>query len=161
MVLNNSCECIHTLRKDAYGLVHARLCKGAAASLLWKLLRTYLESCAKHRAGCRVPPALLPAQPLPTPSVARRCSLKKSIQIHAISWRGRPCGVAQASSDHPRWCRPHPVCLWVALALGRAEVTRHRNAISPFSRELNSVQRPMAVCLNIWCQISRCCLRAD
>jgi len=22
-------------------------------------------------------------------------------------------------------------------------------------------QRPMAVCLNIWCQISRCCLRAD
>jgi len=27
-------------------LVHARLCNGAAASLPWKLLRTYLESCA-------------------------------------------------------------------------------------------------------------------
>jgi len=26
--------------------VHARLCNGAAASLPWKLLRTYLESCA-------------------------------------------------------------------------------------------------------------------
>jgi len=27
-------------------LMHARLCNGAAASLPWKLLRTYLESCA-------------------------------------------------------------------------------------------------------------------
>ena len=27
-------------------LVHARLCNGAAASLPWKLMRTYLESCA-------------------------------------------------------------------------------------------------------------------
>ena len=27
-------------------LVHARLCNGAAASLPWQLLRTYLESCA-------------------------------------------------------------------------------------------------------------------
>jgi len=50
-----------------------------------------------------------------TKSVARRCSLKKSVQIHASSWRGRRCGLAQASFDHPCWCRPHPVCLWVAL----------------------------------------------
>jgi len=50
--------------------------------------------------------------------VAWRCSLKKSVQIHASSWRGRRCGVAQASLNHLRWCRPHPVCLWVALALG-------------------------------------------
>ena len=46
MVLNNTCECMQTLRKNAYGLVHVRLCNGAAASLPWKLLRTYLESCA-------------------------------------------------------------------------------------------------------------------
>ena len=40
-------------------LVHARLCNSAAASLPWKLLRTYLESCA---TSCRLsfPPALLP-----------------------------------------------------------------------------------------------------
>jgi len=46
MVLNNTCECMPTLRKNAYGLVHAHLSNGAAASLPWKLLRTYLESCA-------------------------------------------------------------------------------------------------------------------
>ena len=51
--------------------------------------------------------------------VARRCSLKKSVQIHASLWRSRRCGVAQASFDHLRWCRPHPVGLWFALALGR------------------------------------------
>jgi len=106
---------------------------GVAASLSWKLLRTYLESCAnivqavvyhppfcRSRAGppsstrppsCRPPAALLPP-------VARRCSLQKFVQIHASSRRSRRCGVAQASSDHSRWCRPHPVCLWVALALG-------------------------------------------
>jgi len=43
---HNTCECMHTLRKNAYGLVPARLCNGAEASLPWKLLRTYLESCA-------------------------------------------------------------------------------------------------------------------
>ena len=60
MVLNNTCECIHTLRKNAYGLVHACLCNGAAASLPWKLLRTYLESCVNivqavvcHPPSCR------------------------------------------------------------------------------------------------------------
>ena len=40
-------------------LVHARLCNGAAASLSWKLLRTYLSLA---RTSCRLsfPPALLP-----------------------------------------------------------------------------------------------------
>jgi len=52
-------------------------------------------------------------------SFAWRCSLKKSVQIHASSWRGGRCGVAQASFDHPHWCGPHPVCLWFWLALGR------------------------------------------
>ena len=58
--------------KNAYGLVYARLFNCAAASLPWKLLRTYLESCANieqavvsarppapHRAGRP------PAGPLP------------------------------------------------------------------------------------------------
>jgi len=45
----------------------------------------------------------------------KRCLLKKSVQIHASSWRGRCCGVAQASFNHLRWCRPHPVYLWVAF----------------------------------------------
>jgi len=72
----------------------------------------------EHRAGCRLPPALAAPPAVSTKPVARRCSLKKSVQIHASSWRGRRCGVAQASFDHLRWCRPHPVSLWVALLLG-------------------------------------------
>ena len=57
MVLNNTCECKPTVLKNAYGLVHARICNGAAASLPWKLLRTYLES-REHRAGSCLLPAL-------------------------------------------------------------------------------------------------------
>jgi len=46
MVLNNTCEWMPSLRQSAYGLVHVRLCNGVEASLPWKLLWTYLESCA-------------------------------------------------------------------------------------------------------------------
>jgi len=42
----------------------------------------------------------------------------------------RRCGVVQASFDRPHWCGPHPVCLWVALALGRRP---HPNKISIFA----------------------------
>ena len=31
--VHNTCECMHTLRKNAYGLGHTRLCNGAEASL--------------------------------------------------------------------------------------------------------------------------------
>jgi len=93
--------------KNACGLVYVRLFKCAVASLPWKLLRTYLESCANIAQAVVYCPPFHP--PSCRQSVARRCSLKKSVQIHASSWRGRHCGVAQASSDHPRWCRPHPV----------------------------------------------------
>jgi len=93
--------------KNAYGLVYACLFNCAAAFLPRRLLRTYLESCAN------IVPAVVYCPPHRPPScrqsVSRRCSLKKSHQIHASSWRGRHCGVALASSDHPRWCRPHPV----------------------------------------------------
>jgi len=69
------------------------------------------------QASCRLSFAARPPAGS-TKSVAWRCSLKKSVQIHASSRHGRHCGVAQASSDHPRLCRSHPVCLSVALALG-------------------------------------------
>jgi len=95
--------------KNAYGLVYARLFICVAASLPWNLLRTYLESCANIVQPVVYCPPSCP--PCCRQSVARWCSLKKSVQIHASSWRGRHCGVTQASSNHPRWCRPHPVCL--------------------------------------------------
>jgi len=62
MVLNNTRECMPTLRKNAYRLVHARPCNGAAASLPWKLLQTYLESLA--RISCRL---LFTARPAARP----------------------------------------------------------------------------------------------
>ena len=69
--------------KNAYGLMYARLFNCAAASLPWKLLRTYLEPCAN------IVQAIVYCPPYHPPScrqfVARRCSLKKSVQIHASS----------------------------------------------------------------------------
>ena len=54
---------------------------GAAASLPWKLLRTYFESCANIVQAVVYCP---PYRPLFC-CVARRCSLKKSVQIHVSS----------------------------------------------------------------------------
>ena len=45
-------------------LVHARLCNGAPTSLPWKILRTYLESCAN------IVQAVISARP-PAPSSSR------------------------------------------------------------------------------------------
>jgi len=65
MALNNTCACMPTLRKNAYGLVHVHLCNGAAASLSWKLLRTNLESCAN------IVQAVVTTRPLATRGRAR------------------------------------------------------------------------------------------
>jgi len=115
MVLTTLVEVHFTLSaKNVYALVHARICNDAEASLPWNYCELILSLA---RASCRL---LFAARPtaVSTKPVAWRCSLKKSVQIHASSWRGRRFGVAQASFDHPRWCRPHPICPWVALALG-------------------------------------------
>ena len=77
---------VHACRlsaKNAYGLVYARLFNCAAASLPCKLLRTYLESCANIVQAVVYCPPFRP--PSCRQSVARRCSLKKSVQIHASS----------------------------------------------------------------------------
>ena len=106
--------------KSTYALVHARICNCAEASLPWKLLRTYLESCASIVQAVVCRPLLLPlllSRPNPSPDAV--CSRRTSSKSALSPWRGPRCGVAQASLDHPLWCRPHPVCLWVALALGR------------------------------------------
>jgi len=54
------------------------------ANLFWVL--------CKHPAGCGLPPALASPPTVFTNPVAQHCSLKKSVQIHAISWRGHRCG---------------------------------------------------------------------
>ena len=81
-------SCMH-----AYATVHKIFCHGSYCELILSLARALcrLSFDARPPAGS-------------TKSVAWRCSLKKFVQIHASSWRGRCCGVAQASFDHPRWC---------------------------------------------------------
>ena len=76
---------MHTCIYISPKLVHARLCNGAAASLPWNLLRTYLESCANvvRAVVSARPPAPSPAALLLARS--QTCSLKKSDQIHASS----------------------------------------------------------------------------
>jgi len=76
----------------AYATVQNLLCHVSYCELIFSLAR----------ASCRL---LFAAHPpaVSTKSVAWRCSLKKSVQIHASSWRGRRCGVSQVSLDHPRW----------------------------------------------------------
>jgi len=112
----NTClNAYHTPRKKCTCIrscVPMQWCRNFSAM---DLLRTHLESCAS------ILQAVVSARPtaVSTKPDARRCSLKKSVQIHASSWHGRRCGVAQASFNHPPWCRPHPVCLWFALAVGR------------------------------------------
>jgi len=71
--------------KNAHGLVHARPCNGAEASLPWKLLRTYLESCASivQAVVCRplLPPLLL-SRPNLSPDAVRSRNPSKSTLAH-------------------------------------------------------------------------------
>jgi len=81
---HNTCECMHTLCKNAHGLVHAHLCNGAKASLPWKLLRTYLESCASivQAVVCRPLPPLLLSRLNPSPDAVRSRNPSKSTLVH-------------------------------------------------------------------------------
>jgi len=113
---HNTCWNAHlSLRKKCICARACVICNGAEASLPWKLLQTYLESCASivQAVVCRplLPPLLL-SQPNPSPNAVRSRNPSKSTLAHdAVT-------AAVLHKHHPRWCRPHPVCLWVALALG-------------------------------------------
>ena len=96
---------------NAHAPMHVRLCNGVETTLPWNIaiLSWVLR---EHRAGCCLSPALAAPSAVSTKPVAQRCSLRKSVQIHASSWHGRRCGVTRASFDHPRWCRPHPLSVF-------------------------------------------------
>jgi len=66
---------VYPPQKNALAPVHARLCNRAETSLPWKLLRTYLESCASivQAAVCR-PPRYWPDELCRPPKRPRRCS---------------------------------------------------------------------------------------
>jgi len=86
MVLTTPVEMHTTLSaKNAYALVHARIYNGAEASLPWKLLRTYLESCTSivQVVVCSLllPPLLL-SRPNPSPDAVRSRNSSKSMLAH-------------------------------------------------------------------------------
>jgi len=86
------------------------------------------------QTSCRLsfPPALLPLRRAGRPPAGQLPYMfaKKSVQIRASSRRSRCCCVAQASSNHPRWCRPHPVCLLFTLAHGRGSHPRQKSVFA-------------------------------
>jgi len=73
---------IHTCIYISPQLVHARLCNSAAASLPWKLLRTYLESCANivQAVVSAHPPAPWSSRPPSCWPVARHVRLRNLIK---------------------------------------------------------------------------------
>jgi len=87
MVLTTPVEMqITSSAKNAYALVQrAYIFNGAEASLPWKLLRTYFESCASivQTVVCRslLPPLLL-SRPNPSPDAVRSRNPSKSILAH-------------------------------------------------------------------------------
>jgi len=103
-------KCMHTLRKkctSTRACAPMQRCRSffameAIANVSWVL--------HEHRAGsgCRLPPILLLSRRNQSPDAVRSRNSSKSTAVLY-------CGIAQASFDHPCWCRPPPVCLWVAL----------------------------------------------
>ena len=80
MVLKNIClNACHTLHKNVRAPVHVRLCNGAETSSPWKILRTILSLV---QTSCRLSFAARLAV-VSTKSVTQRCSLQKTVQIHA------------------------------------------------------------------------------
>ena len=73
---------MHTCIYISPQLVHARLCNGAAASLPWKLLRTYLESCANivQAVVSAHPPAPSSSRPPSCWPIARHVRLRNLIK---------------------------------------------------------------------------------
>ena len=126
--------------KNAYGLVYARLCNGAKASLPWKLLRTYLESYASivQAIVCRpILPPLLKSRTNPSPDAVRSRNSSKSILAHdAVA--------AAVSHKHHSIIRVGAgliqfVYRW-HLRLD-TEDTRNRNAFSPFFPRVYTILR--------------------
>ena len=88
--VHNTCwnACILSA-KNSHALVHVRLCNGAEASLPWKLLQTYLESCASTSQAvvcCLLFPPVLLSQRNPSPdAVCSRSSSRSTLTHDAVT----------------------------------------------------------------------------
>ena len=121
----------------AYATVQKLLCHGSYCELILSLAL----------ASCRMS-FVVRSPSCSTKSITWCCSLKleKSVQIHAR--HGCRCVLAQASFNHPRWYRPHPVCLWFTLALGRGSHPRQNLFSLPFSRTSRKHLYKVHICMH-------------
>ena len=118
-----------SLQKNAYGLMYARLFNFAAASLPWRLLRTYLESCANIvQAVVYCPPAARPLAGNLLRDVVRSRNPSKSTLAHDA------VATAVLHKHHPIICVGAGLIQFVYRSNLRlaTEATRNRNAFSPF-----------------------------
>ena len=116
-----------SLQKNAYGFVYARLFNCAAASLPWRLLQTYLESCANIVQTARPTVRSLAA----LRDVVRSRNPSKSTLAHAA------IATAVLHKHHPIIRVGAGLIQFVyrshlRLATEATEATRNRNAFSPF-----------------------------
>ena len=112
--------------------MHAHLCNGAEASLPWKLLRTYLESCTSIVQAFRLPSALLPARRNQSPDAVRSRNLSKSTIAHdavaaAVLYKHHP--IIRVGAGLIQFV------YWSHLRLV-TEATRNRNAFLPLFRAI-------------------------
>jgi len=68
--------------KNAYTLVHARICNDSQDSLPWKLLRTYRQSCASIVQAVVSCSLLILSRPNPSPDAVRSRNVSKSTLAH-------------------------------------------------------------------------------
>jgi len=117
--------------------VHARICNGEKASLPWKLLRTYLESCASivQAVVCRPllqPPLLSRANPSPD-AVRSRNPSKSTLAHDAVA-------TAVSHKHHSIICVGAGLIQFVHGSQSRlaTEFTHHKNLFPPFFARLFS-----------------------
>ena len=119
-----------SLQKNAYRLVYARLFNCATASLPWRLLRTYLESCANIVQAvvyCPPGPTARPLAGNPLRDVRSRNPSKSTLVHDAV-------GTAVLHKHHPIIRVGAGLIQFVCMSHLRlaTEATRNRNAFSPF-----------------------------
>ena len=123
--------------KNAYVLVHARICNGAEASLSWKLFRTYFASCTSivQVVVCRpFLMSLLLSWPNPSTYPFYSRYLSKSTLTHdtvtAVVSHTRIIQSSALVQDSSSLSMGHTRA-WPHSRL-TTEFTHHRNLFSPF-----------------------------
>ena len=119
------------LSAKMHGLVHARLCNDAEASLPWKLLRIYLQSCASivQAVVCRplLPPLLL-SRLNPSPDAVRPRNISTSTLAHdavAAAVSHKHHSIIRVGADLIQF-------VYGSHSRLATELTHHRHQSSPF-----------------------------